>query len=594
MYLERIGSPADVRALDAAELPGLCREIRRAIIGKSAAEGGHVGSNLGVVELTVALHRVFESPRDQIVFDVSHQTYAHKMLTGRAPAFTDPARYADASGFASPRESEHDLFAMGHTSTSVSLACGLALARDRAGRHHDVVAVIGDGSLSGGLAFEGFDNLAELSTGVLVIINDNDWSIAENHGGIYANLARLRANGGASEHNFFRSLGLDYRFVADGNDLFGLIDELEGLRGLTRPMVLHVCTTKGRGYEIALADPERWHHPAAFDAGTGAPRPAARPAAPAASYAEITGSWLTERMAADPLLVGVNAATPYIMGFDPARRAAAGSQFVDVGIAEQHAVTFTAALARGGARPVLGIYGVFLQRAYDQLWHDLCLNALPATILTFGCSVFGTRDATHLGLFDITLLAGLPGLTYLAPVCREEYEAMLAWAVDYEGGPVAIRVPGQGVVSRPDLAPEEGEDFASPRYQTVRRGSGVAVLALGSFFDLGERAVAALAARGVSATLVNPRYALGVDEAALDEIAATHRAVVTLEDGVLEGGWGEQVARHLGPRDVRVRCFGIRPGYPDCFDVDELLVENGLTPAAIADAAIELLAGGAG
>ena len=588
MYLERIESPADVRALDAAELPGLCQEIRRAIIGKSAAEGGHVGSNLGVVELTVALHRVFESPRDRILFDVSHQTYAHKMLTGRAAAFTDPARYADASGFANPRESVHDLFAMGHTSTSVSLACGLALARDRAGEHHDVVAVIGDGSLSGGMAFEGFDNLAELGTGALIIINDNDWSIAENHGGIYSNLAALRASGGASERNIFRALGLDYRFVADGNDLFGLIDELEGLRGLDHPMVLHVCTTKGSGYENALADPERWHHPAAFDAETGEPRRAAPPAS--STYAEITGSWLIERMAEDPLLVGVNAATPYIMGFNPARRAAAGSQFVDVGIAEQHAVTFTAALARDGAHPVLGIYGVFLQRAYDQLWHDLCLNALPATILTFGCSAFGTRDATHLGLFDITLLAGLPGLTYLAPVCREEYEAMLAWAVGYEGGPMAIRVPGQGVVSRPDLAPATGESFASPRYQTVRRGSDVAILALGSFFELGERAADALAAAGISATLVNPRYALGIDEAALDEIAATHRVVVTLEDGILEGGWGEQVARHLGPRDVRVRCFGIRSGYPDRFDVDELLAENGLTPEAIAAAARALLA----
>ncbi|MBE6469925.1 MAG: 1-deoxy-D-xylulose-5-phosphate synthase [Coriobacteriaceae bacterium] len=590
MYLERIGSPADVRALDASDLPVLCQEIRRAIVEKSAAEGGHVGSNLGVVELTVALHRVFESPRDQIVFDVSHQTYAHKMLTGRAAAFTDPAHYADASGFANPRESEHDLFAMGHTSTSVSLACGLALARDRAGENHDVVAVIGDGSLSGGLAFEGFDNLAELGTGVLVIINDNGWSIAENHGGIYANLAELRATGGAAEHNFFRSLGLDYRFVADGNDLAGMIAELEGLRGLTHPVVLHVCTAKGSGYDLALADPERWHHPAAFDAKTGEPRRAPAPGAPLATYAEITGAWLSAQMETDSLLVGVNAATPYIMGFNPARRAAAGSQFVDVGIAEQHAVTFTAALARGGAHPVLGIYGVFLQRAYDQLWHDLCLNALPATILTFGCSVFGTRDATHLGLFDITLLSGLPGLAYLAPVCREEYEAMLAWAVGHTGGPVAIRVPGQGVVSRPELAPAAGEGFAIPRYQTVRRGSDVAILALGSFFELGERAADALEAAGVHATLVNPRFALGVDMEALDEIAASHRVVLTLEDGILEGGWGEQVARHLGPRDVRVRCFGVRTGYPDRFDVDELLASNGLTPEAIAGAALDMLA----
>lgn len=589
MYLEGITGPDDVRSLDEKDLPALCQEICQAIIDKSAAEGGHVGSNLGVVELSVALHRVFHSPQDQIIFDVSHQTYAHKMLTGRAVAFTDPAHYAEASGFASPRESEHDLFAMGHTSTSVSLACGLALARDRAGAHHDVVAVIGDGSLSGGMAFEGLDDLAELGLGILVIVNDNGWSIAENHGGIYENLAELRRTNGTSERNLFRDLGLEYRFLADGNDVDRLIGELEGLRGLDHPVVLHVCTVKGNGLDVACADPERWHHPPAFTLGEEtAPTPAS--SAPSReTYAELTGSFLSSRMEYDPLLVGITAATPYIMGFTPARRKAAGDQFVDVGIAEQHAVTFTAALAKGGAHPVLGIYGVFLQRAYDQLWHDLCLNTLPATILTYGCSVHGTRDATHLGLFDISLLNGLPGLTYLAPVCREEFTAMLTWSIGYAGGPVAIRVPGQGVVSRPDLAPAADEGFERPRYQIVRHGSEVAILALGSFFELGERVADALASLGMKATLVNPRTVFGLDEDALDGIAANHRVVVTLEDGVLEGGWGEQVARYLGPAGVRVRCFGVRAGFPDRYDLDELLRENDLTPEQIVSGIQEML-----
>lgn len=580
MYLEGISSPDDVKALDAAALPALCSEIRDAVLSYSAAMGGHVASNLAVVELTVALHRVFSSPVDKIVFDVSHQSYVHKMLTGRVADFLDPARYAEVSGFSNPAESEHDLFSVGHTSTSVSLACGLAKARDLAGGSHDVVAVIGDGSLSGGLAFEGFDNLSELGTGVIVVVNDNGWSIAEDHGGIYGSLAELRRTGGRSPRNIFRDLGLDYRFVGDGNDVAALVDALGALRGVDHPVVLHVCTTKGCGYAPAEADPEGWHHPKPFDVATGAPL-AAPAAPPRPSYASITGELLSARMTRDPLLVAISAATPYIMGFGPARREAAGPQFVDVGIAEEHAVTCASALAVGGAHPVLGVYGTFLQRAYDELSHDLCLNAAPATLLVFGCSVYGASDATHLGLFDIPLLAGLPGLVYLAPVCVEEYEAMLAWSIGYTGGPVAIRVPARGVVSRPDLAPAAGEAFDAPRYQVVRHGGDAAVLALGSFFELGERVADALGDAGVRPTLVNPRFASDLDEELLDELAATHRVVVTLEDGSISGGWGERVAAYLGPRGIRVRCYGAPKGFPNRYDADELLAEAGVTVPAI-------------
>lgn len=620
MLLERITSPADVQALSAQDLPELCAEIRRAILTSSAAVGGHIGSNLGAVELIVAMHRVFTSPVDKFIFDVSHQTYTHKMLTGRAPYYLDPALFGTLSGFSNPAESEHDLFSMGHTSTSISLACGMAKARDAAGEHHDVVAVIGDGSLSGGLAFEGLDALAELNTGVIVVVNDNDWSIAENHGGVYRSLAQLRATNGQAPHNIFRALGLDYRFVREGNDVALLERELAALAGTDHPVVLHICTTKGAGYDPALREPEGWHHVGPFDMQTGELRPrhgsaqvkspvqgstttgeagtaggtsAATPAAPdadAPTYADLTGTYLLERMAHDPSVIAISAATPYIMGFTPERRRQAGAQFVDVGIAEEHAVTFATGLARGGAKPVLGLYGVFMQRAYDELWHDLCLNAAPATILDFGASVFGNTDATHLSYFDLAMLGSLPHLTCLAPVCREEYLAMLDWALSQRERPVVIRVPGTRATSRPALAPAPDTAFCTPVWHTVRHGADIAVLALGSFFTLGEQVAGALSAHGINATLIDPRFATELDEGALAEIAARHTVALTLEDGVLEGGWGEQVARRLGPAPVRVRCYGIPKGFPDRIDPTELLRRCGITVEAIVDDALAMLA----
>ena len=583
MLLERITSPNDVKALDATELPALCEEIRSAILTSSASVGGHVGSNLGAVELTVALHRVFDSPTDKLIFDVSHQTYAHKMLTGRAPFYLEPNRFGALSGFSNPSESEHDLFSMGHTSTSVSLACGMAKARDLAGEHYGVIAVIGDGSLSGGLAFEGLDNLAELGSGIIVIVNDNGWSIAENHGGIYRNLAELRESNGASEHNIFRALGLDYRFLADGNDEAAVEASLRELRGTDHPIVLHLCTVKGEGYAPAQDDSEGWHHVGPFDLASGAHEPLRRSCCDTnETYADITGEYLLRRMTERQNLVAISAATPYIMGFTPERRAAAGKQFVDVGIAEEHAVTYATGLARAGAKPVLGLYGVFMQRAYDELWHDMCLNNAPVVLLDFGSSVFGTTDATHLSFFDLALMQGLPNLRCLAPVCREEYLAMLDWAIDGANDPVVIRVPGNGVVSRPDLAPAADAVFDSHRYQVVRNGSEVAILALGSFFELGERVADTLASRHrIQATLVNPRFATELDENCLRSLALCHRIIVTLEDGILEGGWGEGIARFLGSFDVQTSCYGIHKGFPDRFVAQELLEANGITVEGI-------------
>lgn len=591
MLLTQTTTPEDVKALNRAELPQLCDEIRHAILESSAAVGGHVAPNLGVVELTVALHRVFNSPTDKIVFDVSHQTYAHKALTGRAYTYINPERYGEASGFANPNESEHDLFAMGHTSTSVSLGCGLAHARDLAGDTYNVITIIGDGSLSGGLAFEGFNNAAELDSNLIIIVNDNDQSIAENHGGLYRNLAELRASNGACERNVFRAMGLDYRYLDAGNDVLALVDALQELRNIDHPIVLHVSTAKGKGFEPAQSDPERWHHVGPFDMATGRKLCPGHPSEPAPrTYADITGEALSTAIERDSQVVGITAATPYIMGFTPELRAAAGKQFVDVGIAEEHAVTFATALARSGAKPVFGVYGTFLQRAYDELWHDLCLNDAPATILVFGASIFGTTSETHLSFFDISMLGALPNMRYLAPACMEEYLSMLNWSLDHREHPAAIRVPGIGLVSRPDLAPAEDTDYSAVRYNVVRQGRDVAVLALGDFFELGERVANRLAAEyGIEATLVNPRFATELDREFLDSLAAEHRVVVTLEDGILDGGWGERVACYLACTPVRTRTFGIAKGFPDRYDPNELLAQNGMTVENMAAEAVRLL-----
>lgn len=578
-----------MHALPAEDLPKLCAELRDAILANASAIGGHLAPNLGVIELTVALHRVFDSPHDKIVFDVSHQCYAHKALTGRAAAYLDPEAFGTVSGFLSPRESEHDLFSIGHTSTSVSLACGLAKARDLAGEHYDVVAVIGDGSLSGGLAFEGLDNAAVLGSGIIIVVNDNDQSIAENHGGIYGTLAELRATHGAAESNIFRALGFGYTYVEAGNDVQALVDALESLRGTDRPVVLHIHTKKGAGYAPAERAPELWHHVGPFDLETGEKRKLIGGDVPAGGYADLTARHLLERMARDQRVVAITAGMPYVLGFTPERRAQAGSQFVDVGIAEEHAVTFSAALAASGAKPVFGVYGAFLQRAYDELWHDLCLNRAPATIVDIGASVFGANAETHLNFFDLAMLSGLPNLRVLAPTRLEEYLAMLDWSLDQQDMPVVIRMPVGSPVSRPELAPADHATFGMPSYQVVREGADVAILALGGFFSLGEQVAEALAPHGVQATLVNPRFATELDEDFLSTLPERHRVVVTLEDGVLEGGWGEKVARFLATTDVRTRCYGIPRNFYDRFDPQELLASCGITVEGIANDTLKLL-----
>ena len=579
MYIEKIDSPKDVKRLSVGQLNGLAGEIRQALLAKLSAHGGHIGPNLGMVEAAIALHYVFDSPKDKMVYDVSHQSYVHKMLTGRNAAFLDPARYDEVSGYTNPLESEHDFFTVGHTSTSVSLACGLAKARDLKGDAENIIAVIGDGSLSGGEAYEGLSNAGEMGTNLIVVVNDNEMSIAENHGGLYQNLKVLRDSDGKAECNFFRALGLDYLYARDGNDVAALIEVFNRVKNTPRPTVVHIHTLKGRGYALAEADRERFHWGMPFDLATGAPK---SEAGAAEDYGDLTGRFLLERMAKDPTLVAITSGTPAVMGFTPERRKQAGRQFVDVGIAEEHAVALASGIAANGGRPVYGVYSTFIQRCYDQLSQDLCINGNPAVIPVFMGTIAGMNDVTHLGFFDIPLISNIPNMVYLAPTCKEEYFAMLGWAIRQREYPVAVRVPGATVV-------ESGRNFDTDyselnRYRLTRRGDTVAVVALGSFYALGEAVTDKLRAdAGIDATLINPRYITGVDEQMLDALKADHRIVVTLEDGVLDGGFGEKIARYYGDSDMRVLNYGVRKEFADRYAVGELLEKNRLTDAQIVE-----------
>ena len=577
MYLEHISGPADVKKLSLAEMTALCGEIRTALIEKLSRHGGHCGPNFGFVEATVALHYVFDSPKDKMVFDVSHQTYPHKMLTGRAEAFLDPAHYDDVSGYSNPHESEHDHFTIGHTSTSVSLACGLAKARDLRGESGNVIAVIGDGSLSGGEALEALDYAAELDGNLIIIVNDNDMSIAENHGGIYGNLCLLRETGGKAECNLFRAMGLDYRFVADGNDLSAMIEALRAVKDAKKPVVLHIVTEKGKGFAPAEQHKEDWHWCMPFDRETGKPLMSTE----GESLESITTDFMLERMKRDPSVCMITSGTPTVLGFTEDKRRLAGRQFIDVGIAEENAVALASGIAAAGGKPVYGVYSTFIQRTYDQLSQDLCINNSPATIIVAWGSVYGMNDVTHLGLYDIPMMSNIPNLVYLAPTSREEYLAMLDWSIDQTDHPVAIRMPGGPLISTGEAVKP---DFSRlNEYQVAHRGAKVALLGLGSFFSLAQQAAALLKTQtGIDATVINPRFITGLDEKLLRELTADHDVVVTLEDGQLDGGFGEKIARFYGADAVKVLNFGLKKEFLDRYDLEQVLRDNHLTPEQIA------------
>ena len=577
MLLEKIQSPKDVKVLSMPQLHELAQEIRDGILNRDSNIGGHVGPNLGIVETTIAMHYVFNCPEDKFVFDVSHQSYPHKMLTGRAFGYYDNNRFQEISGYSSPAESpEYDQFELGHTSTSISLASGLQKARDIKGTKENIVVLIGDGSLSGGEALEGLDEVGELGTGIIIIVNDNEMSIAENHGGLYKNLALLRETNGKAECNLFRAMGLDYEYVADGNDVETLIKTFQEVKDIDHPIVVHIHTEKGKGYAPAEQNKEPWHWSMPFDIETGKPKVEGG----GEDYGNMTAEYLLEEMKKDKHLVAVTSGTPTVAGFFKARREEAGAQHVDVGIAEEQAVAMISGMAKGGIRPVYNVYSTFIQRTYDQIAQDLCINGNPAVINVFCASLYGMNDITHIGFYDIPMLSNIPNLVYLAPTCWEEYKAMMAWGIQQTAHPVAIRVPG-GAVTHSDE--QFDEDYSElNRFKMTHKGSKVAIVALGAFYGLGKQVAALLKEqKGIDATLINPRYITGLDEEMLESLKADHEKVITLEDGALEGGFGEKIARFYGVSDMKTLCFGIKKGLYDRYDYQQLAKDNELTPEQI-------------
>lgn len=577
MYLEKIDQPSDLRKLDEAQLRELAAEMRSALLEKLSHHGGHFGPNFGMVEAIIAMHYIFHSPKDKIVFDVSHQSYCHKMLTGRKDAFLQQEKYDDVSGYTNPEESEHDFFNVGHTSTSVSLACGLAKGRDLKGDKENIIAVIGDGSLSGGEALEGLDFAAELKSNLIIVVNDNDMSIAENHGGLYQNLKLLRDTDGKAECNLFKAMGLDYVFVKDGNDIEALKSAFASVKDIDHPVVVHICTQKGKGYALAEQNKEAWHWCMPFDKETGK----SLVNFDGEDYSGLTAEYLLKKMKEDKTVVAITSATPTVMGFTADKRAEAGSQFVDVGIAEEHAVALASGIAANGGKPLYGVYSTFIQRTYDQLSQDLCINSNPATIVVFAASVFGMNDVTHLGIYDIPMMSNIPNLVYLAPVTKEEYLAMLDFAMNQTEYPVAIRVPGGALISDGKTVTKDYSKLN--QYEVTKKGSKVAIIALGGFYSLGQQAAEKIKEEsGVDATLINPVYITGQDEALLEDLKKDHDVVITLEDGCLDGGFGEKIARFYGASDMKVLNFGLKKEFLDRFDVAEVLKENHLTPEQIA------------
>ena len=578
MYIENINSPADVKKLNIMQLNVLAEEMRHALLTRASRHGGHFGPNFGMVEAIIAMHYVFDSPKDKIVFDVSHQCYPHKMLTGRKDAYLYEEHYDDVSGYTNPDESEHDFFTVGHTSTSISLACGLAKARDLNGEDGNIIAVIGDGSLSGGEALEGLDFASELDGNMIIVANDNDMSIAENHGGLYANLKLLRETNGQAECNLFKAMNLDYIYVDKGNDIASLIEAFEKVKDTKKAVVVHINTLKGKGYAPAEQNKEKWHWHMPFDIATG--ESLFKGGEP--DFSDASLEYLLKKMDEDKRVVAITAGTPTVMGFTADMRAKAGKQFVDVGIAEETAVALASGIAANGGKPVFGVYSSFIQRAYDQITQDVCINGNAVTFTVFAGSVYGMNDVTHLGLQDIPMLNSIPGLIYLAPVTKEDYIAMLDWSLTQNAYPVAIKIPGGSMIS---TGVPVTKDFSKlDTYEITKKGSRVAILGLGTFYENAVKAADILkSSHGIDATVINPYYISGIDADTLNELKKDHAVVATLEDGYLEGGFGAKIAAYYGSSDMKVLNFGIKKEFIDRYDVAEVLKDNHLTPEQIAE-----------
>lgn len=585
MYIEKIKSPADLKQLNIDALKVVADETRQAVLNRVSKHGGHVGPNLGFVEATVALHYVFDTPNDKLVFDVSHQSYPHKVLTGRASGFLGNVDEMNAiSGYSSPTECpEYDNFEVGHTSTSVSLATGLQKARDIKGTKENIIAVIGDGSLSGGEAFEGFDEASELGTGIIIVVNDNEMSIADPHGGIYKNLRDLRESNGQCNHNWFKAWGFEYKYLEEGNDVEKLIEVFRSVKDTNKPTVVHIHTEKGHGFTPAVENKEAWHYGIPFNREDGS-----RPERPATeSYEQLLSDWLLKEMKQDKTLVAVTAGTPSAAGFTLEKRKEAGAQHVDVGIAEEQAVAMISGMAKGGLRPVWTVFSTFIQRTYDQIAQDLCINANPAVINVTWGGTASMNDITHICLFDIPMLCSIPGLIYLAPTTCEEYFSMLRWAILQDKKPIAIRIPSNGVHHTTENV--DTEYAYEAKYKVTQKGEKVAIIAAGSFYQKGENVVRLLAEKGIKATLINPRYLNEVDRETLDSLKGSHELVVTLEDGSKDGGFGERIAAYYGTSEMKVLVGGIKKDLYDRFDLQQLLSDNRLLDEQIVEDVVSIL-----
>lgn len=576
--LNQIHSPADVKKLNLQALTTLASDIREALFNRLTKIGGHCGPNLGSVEAEIALHYVFNSPVDKFVFDVSHQSYTHKMLTGRKAGYIDDTRFGEDSGYTNPDESEHDFFNIGHTSTSISLATGLARARDLLHGKENIIAFIGDGSLSGGEALEGLDYAgSELGSNLIVIVNDNEMAIAENHGGIYKNLKELRDTNGKAEHNLFKAFGLDYVYEPNGNDIASLVRVFESVKDSSHPVVVHIHTQKGKGYTPAETDKETWHWHPPFDRATGK---ATVNWGGGESYEDLTSNYLVQKAKSDPKVLVISPAMPMALGLGPEKRQMIGPvQYTDCGIAEEQAIAMASGAAKRGAKPVVITNATFLQRTYDQMAQDTALNnSAIAVILNF--SAFNTMtDVTHLGIYINSIYGNIPNVRVLAPTNKAEYMAMMEYAIDQNDHPTIVLVPGNGVVN--DSRPAD-KDYAQVKFRVEEQGSKVAIMALGDFYQRGEALSRQVEKElGFKPTLVNPRFASDIDCETLERLKENHQLVVTLEDGIVQGGFGEKIAAFYGDSSMKVLVYGLEKKFYDRYNPEELLANLGMTTDAM-------------
>lgn len=576
MYLENINSPADVKLLSVPQLDTLAEEIRSALLYKISEYGGHFGPNFGMVEATIALHYIFNSPSDKFVFDVSHQSYVHKILTGRKEAFLNPEKFSEVTGYTEPNESEHDMFTIGHTSTSISMACGLAKARDLLGKQENIIAIIGDGSLTGGEAFEGLNYAKQLHSNLIIVVNDNDQSISDTNGGLKYHLQELRDSKGTSSNNMFKALGFEYIYVDEGNSIPTLLEAFAKVKDTDHPVVVHIKTLKGKGYALAETNKEDWHWFPPFFAETGEKRRKMT----VENYDDMVGDYLLEKMKNDPTVCAILAAVPATLGFNKERREKAGKQFIDVDICEQHALSLAAGIAKNGGKPVVGTFSTFYQRAYDQIAQDICINKMPVTILIRNGSIWAGNDVTHTGWLDMAAFANIPNMVYLCPTNSEEYFAMLDWSIEQNEHPVCIRIPRNGVHH---VAEPVDKDYSTLNKNLVtQQGERVAIFAVGDFYQMGEELAAAVKEQlGFQPTLINPRYVAGLDEELLNNLTTDHSVVITLEDSILDGGYGQKIASFYGSLDMKVLNYGLKKEYLDGYKASEVLKEYGITAEGV-------------